>query len=165
MLASYLRTLYDFNAWANGRILDTAAALTPEQLLDGSGGSFSSVRDTLVHIMSAQWMWLSRWKGTSPRAMLDPGEFADVAAIRARWADVERDTQLFVGALDEDSLARLITYKNTHGQPWTYPLWQMLVHQANHATQHRSEIAVTLTQCGHSPGELDFLRYIDSRKV
>ena len=161
MLTQYLRTLYAFNAWANERILDTAAQLTPEQLLSSSGGSFPSVRDTLVHIMSAQWIWLSRWKGASPRTMLDPGDFADLAAIRARWADLERDTQLFVGVLDADGVARPITYTNTHGQQWTYSLWQMLVHQVNHATQHRSEIALTLTQCGHSPGELDFLRYID----
>ncbi len=165
MLTQYLRTLYDYNGWANRRILDTTAQLPPELYLAGSGGSFPSLRDTLVHIMSAQWIWLSRWQGTSPRAMLDPHEYANVVAIRTRWEEIEQATQLFVGALDQDSLARVITYTNTHEEQWAYPLWQMLVHQVNHATQHRSEIAVTLTECGHSPGELDFLVYIDQQRA
>jgi uncharacterized damage-inducible protein DinB len=38
-----------------------------------------------------------------------------------------------------------------------------MMHQVNHATQHRSEAAVMLTQFGHSPGWLDLLYYIDLR--
>ncbi len=164
MSTEYIRTLYAYNAWANRRILDTAAQLTSEQFVAGGGASFPSVRDTLVHIMSAQWIWLSRWKGVSPRAGLNPADFPDLAAVRARWQEVERDSHIFVGALDEDGLARIIRYTNTKGQPWAYPLWQLLLHQANHATQHRSEIAVMLTQAGHSPGEIDLIRYLDAVK-
>ena len=47
-----------------------------------------------------------------------------------------------------------------------------MLHQANHATQHRtplrgvlrSEVAAMLTQFGHSPGELDLLRYLEQQK-
>ncbi len=164
MNGEYFRTLYAYNAWANQRILDTAAQLTAEQLHAGGGASFSSVHDTLVHTMSAQWIWLSRWKGTSPRAGFDPADFRDLAAVRERWAEIERDTQLFVGALDQDSLAAVIAYTNTKGKPFAYPLWQLLAHQVNHGTQHRSEVAVILTGFGHSPGEVDLIRYLDVAK-
>jgi uncharacterized damage-inducible protein DinB len=53
----------------------------------------------------------------------------------------------------------VIEYINTQGEVWSYPLWQQLINQVNHATQHRSEVAVILTECGHSPGDLDFLVY------
>ncbi len=163
MNTEYMRTLYAYNAWANGRILDTTAQLTPEQLLDGSAG-FPSVRDTLVHVLSAQWVWLSRWKGVSPRAMLNPNEFPDLAAVRARWEEADRELYAFIGALDQDGLAREVHYLNTKGKPFAYPLWQLLFHQVNHATQHRSEIAVRLTLAGHSPGEIDLIRYLDAVK-
>jgi uncharacterized damage-inducible protein DinB len=78
------------------------------------------------------------------------------------WAVIEADTQSFVKGVTEDDLARVIHYINSQGTPCAYPLWQMMVHQANHAAQHRSEVAVMLTQFGFSPGGLDFLVYIDS---
>jgi uncharacterized damage-inducible protein DinB len=37
------------------------------------------------------------------------------------------------------------------------PRWLILAHVVNHGTQHRSELARYLTECGHSPGNLDLL--------
>ena len=51
------------------------------------------------------------------------------------------------------------------GERWAYPLWQQMIHQVNHATQHRSEAAVLLTQRGHSPGWLDLLYFVDLRNA
>ena len=164
MITELIRTLYAYNAWANGRILDTAAQLSAEPFTAKAGASFDSVRDTLVHLTSAQWMWLSRWQGSSPRAMLDAMGFPDLAAIRTRWQQIERDTRAFVAGPDEAKLERVVEYVNTAGEPNAYPLWQLMVHQVNHATQHRSEVAVMLTQFGHSPGGLDLLRYLDLQK-
>ena len=157
----FIHTLYDYNAWANRQILDTAARLTPDQLRAGGSASFESIHDTLVHTMSAQWVWLSRWQGNSPTAMLDPADFAGVAAIDAHWDQIEQETQRFIGALDDAALGREVHYTNTKGQPFAYPLWQLMLHQVNHATQHRSEVAAILTQFGHSPGWLDLIRYLD----
>jgi uncharacterized damage-inducible protein DinB len=161
MITDVIRSLYRYSDWANQRILDTSARLTPEQLLGGGGASFDSVRDTLVHTMSAQWLYLERWHGRSPRTMFDPAEFPDVAAIRARWERVEHDTRAFVAELSDADLARTVEYTNTKGERWAYPLWQQMIHQVNHATQHRSEAAVMLTALGHSPGLLDLLYFVD----
>ena len=161
MSVTYFQTLYNYNAWANQRVLDTAAQLSPTQLHTAANASFDSIQATLVHTMSAQWMWLSRWQGRSPRTMFDPADYSDLAAIETRWAQIEQDTQKFVQQLDNQALERVIEYANTKGQAFAYPLWQLLLHQVNHATQHRSEVAMILTQFGQSPGWLDFIRYLD----
>jgi uncharacterized damage-inducible protein DinB len=163
MLDAVIRNLYDYNAWANTRLLDTAAQLTLDQLLAPGGASFDSVRDTLAHTMNAQWLYLERWQGRSPRAWPEASIYPDLAAIRARWALIEHDTQAFVAALDDARLAAVVEYTNMQGEPWAYPLWQQMIHQVNHATQHRSEAAVLLTQLGHSPGWLDLLYFVDLR--
>src|SRR5436309_13056898 len=113
MTSELVRTLYRYNAWATARILERAARLRPDELAAPSGASFSSVRETLVHIMAAQWIWLARWQGTSPTSLLDAGGFPDVASLRARWDRSERETQRFVAGLTDADLAKVVEYRNT----------------------------------------------------
>jgi uncharacterized damage-inducible protein DinB len=161
MIIELIRSLYHYNAWANTRILDTAALLSPERLHADASGSFGSVQATLVHIMSAQWLYLMRWQGISPAAMFAPQAFPDLDAVRARWDQIERETQDFVAACTEAALSRIISYRNFQDEQWAYPLWQQMVHQVNHATQHRSEVALMMSQWGYSPGWLDLLYFVD----
>lgn len=161
MIREMVATMYRYNTWANDRILDTAAELSADEYRSPGGASFDSVHETLVHIMGAQWLWLSRWKGTSPAALPPADAFADLGALRRRWAEIEADTQAFLAALTELQLERVIEYRNFEGERWAYPLWQQMLHQVNHGTQHRSEVAMLLTRFGHSPGWLDFLYFID----
>jgi uncharacterized damage-inducible protein DinB len=165
MLATVIRTLYGYSAWANERVLDTAARLTPEQFAGADAVSDDSVRDTLIHILVAQRLWLSRWNGTAPGGRPGRGDVPDLAAVRAWWAPLERDTRDFVARLSDDYLARVVSYVNARGETWAYPLWQQMIQQVNHATQHRSEVAAMLTQFGHSPGDLDFLIYLDHQNA
>ena len=156
-----IRTLYAYGAWANARILDTAERLDPEQFTTEVDG-LSSIRDTLVHTASAEWTWLERWRGNSPRRLWVPAEFPDLASVRNRWAEVAAATSDYISALREPDLEQAVSYVNFQGESWAYPLWQQLLHQANHGTQHRSEAALLLTRLGHSPGWLDFLVYLDN---
>jgi uncharacterized damage-inducible protein DinB len=84
--------------------------------------------------------------------------------MRARWEQIEQDTQTFVSRLDDQALAQMVEYTNTKGQAFAYPLWQLMLHQVNHATQHRSEVAAMLTRFGQSPGWLDLIMYLDSQE-
>lgn len=156
-----IRDVYAYNAWANGRILDTAQRLDPAALLEATTAA-GSIRDILVHTAWAHWIWLERWQGESPRVRWAPEDFSDLPALRARWGEVERDTARYLADVNESDLGREIAYANFAGETWRYPLWQALMHQVNHATQHRSEAALLLTEAGHSPGDLDFLRYFDA---
>jgi integrase/recombinase XerD len=112
-----IATMYQYNEWANERILDTTARLGSDDYRADHGASFGSVHDTLVHIVDVQWLWLSRWQGTSPRALPSPEAFADLLAGRRRWAEIDRDTREFVAALIRpEQLDRIVEYINTEGE-------------------------------------------------
>jgi uncharacterized damage-inducible protein DinB len=161
VLRELIETIYRDNAWANQRIPEATARLSGDEYRAKGDGGFGSVHETLVHIMGAQWTWLCRWKGTSPPTMLNAAAFPDLLAVSRRWADIESDTQEFIAAVGEEELQRRVEYLNTEGERWAYPLWQQMLHQVNHATQHRSEVAIVLTRCGQSPGWLDLLYFLD----
>lgn len=157
-----IRALYDFNRWANDRVLEVAEKLTSEQFTKDLQNSFPSVRDTLVHIMGAEWIWLERWKGNSPKALLPPAEFPAVSSIRNRWTEIEREQKGFIAGVTEESLKKVIAYTNLKGDPYQYPLWQILQHLVNHSTYHRGQVTTMFRQLGAKPLATDFLVYYDT---
>jgi uncharacterized damage-inducible protein DinB len=165
MLTETLRTFYGYNRWATERVLDTAIQLTPEQLDVPAGGEQRSVRETLLHLMTTQKGWLSWWDGSLPaeeayRLRLDPARYPDVAALRELWDALEQQTQAFLDRLDDDLLQRVYSSQMPDGSEWQMVLWKMMLHLANHGTQHRSEVAALLTGFGYSPGDLDMIFYL-----
>lgn len=156
--------LYLYNPWANNRILDAAGNLSHEQLRAETNPSFGSIHNTLVHIMNWQWLWLLRWQGESPQVGIDPQTVADFATLRARWNEIEQYTQNFVSVCTEESLTQTVNYTNFRGIKRSHILWQQMTHQVNHATQHRSEVAMVLTTLNNSPGPMDFLVFVDQHQ-
>lgn len=157
------QTLYNYNRWANARVLEAAAKLNPEQYTRDLSNSFHSIHDTLTHILGAEWIWLRRWLGESPKALLNPADFPDLAALRAKWLDVEREQMAFVNGLTDAQLNASVSYLNTKGQTWTYPLWQMLQHLVNHSSYHRGQVTTMLRQLGAEPVSTDFLLFFDEQ--
>ena len=59
----------------------------------------------------------------------------------------------YVESLDDTALSEALTMR----EDYSPPRWLILAHVVNHGTQHRSEMARYLTECGRSPGDLDLL--------
>jgi uncharacterized damage-inducible protein DinB len=157
MTPDEVRTLYAYNSWANHRVLDACALLDAAKFTQNLHSSFPSVRDTLAHIMLAEWLWLERWLGRSPGF---PAEnFPDLASIRARWQKIETDLSAFVQKLAAADVERAVEYKNTKGHAFSNPMWQMLQHLVNHGTYHRGQITTMLRQLGATPLTTDLIAY------
>ena len=164
-----LRDLFDYNYWARDRQLEACAALSDEQFLRPMSSSFSSVRDTLAHLVAVEWIWHERWRGKSPNRA-DAQQFAaatfpSLFAVRTRWQAVERDVRSFLAGLPEPDLAQALTYTNMKGERYTYPLWQALLHVVNHQTYHRGQITTLLRQLGAEAPAVDYLVMKDEQEV
>lgn len=164
MNTSDIQTLIDYHYWANQRILDQAARLTQEQYTAPANVPFGSLRGTLVHMLSAEWVWRSRCQeGVSPTAMLAEADYPTFADLTTYWREHEAAMRGYVASLTDADLAATMHYHSTKGDPASMRLDMILAHVVNHGTQHRSEVAILLTDYGYSPGNLDFIYYAYER--
>jgi uncharacterized damage-inducible protein DinB len=163
MTPQEMRTLYDYNAWANHRSLEAASKLTTEKFVQPMGSSFSSVRDTLAHIYGAEWIWLERFQGCSPSSLPDTTQFADVASLRERWNEHEARLLTFVGGLTQSDLDRVMEYKTLKFGVYSNALWQSMQHLVNHGSYHRGQVATLLRQHGAEPILTDLMHFYRER--
>jgi uncharacterized damage-inducible protein DinB len=159
MKPAEMMSLYEYNAWADRRVLEAASALTKEQFTKQLGSSFSSVRDTLSHIYGGEWVWLERFQGRSPSAFPDDSEFADIVKLKASWAVLEPALLNFVRGLTQEDLDRVMEYKTFKFGVYRNPLWQSMQHLVNHGTYHRGQVTTMLRQLGAQPILTDLMHF------
>jgi uncharacterized damage-inducible protein DinB len=123
-----IHLLYEYDRWANNRVLQAASVLTAEQFTRDLGGSFRSVRDTLLHIIGGAWIWLAYWKEPSPSptfltdlrtrrgALFEPDAFPNVAAVQLKWAEVEEEQTEFVDRITTESLETMLPFRKNTSQ-------------------------------------------------
>jgi uncharacterized damage-inducible protein DinB len=150
--------LYEYNEHANGRLLDVAERPPGASGASEKGASFPSILETFAHIAAAQISWLERWTAGSNRTpTVDLQKMPDLGTARAAFLASHSGLREFIGGLTEERLDAPLEFRDSSGEAFSRPLWQLMVHVANHGTYHRGEIALVLTALGHSPGDLDFV--------
>ena len=150
-----IKELYAYDHWANERLWQALVGLNSDQLNMDTHNGIGSILATLLHMLSAAWVWRMRWQGSMPTSTLAIADFPTLQSIRTRWQEEEGQLQRFLTTLHDEDLNREFRYvRLTSDQVFTQPLWKTMLHLINHQTQHRSEIAMQLTALNHSPGEL-----------
>ena len=147
MTPEEVRLLFDYNSWANQRSLEASSQLSDEQFIKPLGSSFPSVRDTLVHICGAEWVWLERCHGRSPASIPDISQVRSMAALREHWKPQAERLLIFIRGLTQDDLDRVMQ------------------HLANHGTYHRGQITTLLRQLGTKPILTDLLHFYRERST
>ncbi len=149
-----IRFLFDYDAWATRRVLEAAQGLEGDDWAGAPEVGERNLADILTHVLGANMRWRHAWQGLpgdGPRPergpRLSPAELR--AAFELEWPLLHA----WLASLNEEDLARTTDV----------PLWQELLHVANHGTQHRSEAAALLTELGRSPGDLDLIDFAEER--
>jgi len=163
MTSEDFRLLYDYNLWANHRVLQACEPLSREQFTRDLGSSFPSVRDTLVHIFGGEWLWLERWHGRSHNAVPPATDCPDLESLRRRWSGIDRNLLDYVVSLSPADIERVVEYKTTKGVLQATPLWQTLQHVANHGTYHRGQVTTLLRQLGTNAVATDLILFYRER--
>ena len=153
-----------YTRWADARTFDALQPLPEEVWLKEVGGSFGSLRNTASHLVSAQWVWLSRWKGGPPVGLWKPEEYPTFSGLRAKWEEVARTRAAFLADQTDASLAAEVKYTTTDGKSWANPLGELFLHMVNHSTYHRGQISAFLRNVGAKAESTDFIVWIRKGK-
>ena len=156
MDANTLLAFVRFHAWANSRLLTTAASLSDQEFRNPVNLDHGSAFQTFRHLVDVDWSWREFCAGNDigDTYVWDHG-FAldDLPAIHAFCLEEDARLRSYVESLDDAALTESLV----GGADFARPRWLVIAHVVNHGTQHRSELARYLTECGYSPGELDLL--------
>jgi uncharacterized damage-inducible protein DinB len=163
-----IQLLYEYDRWANNRILQAASTLNAEQFGRDLSGSFGSVRDTLLHIVGSEWAWLTCWKEPSPSsefvtdlvwkqrdALFNANALPDFAAVESKWAEIESEQVEFVNGVTDESLRRVFPVRTKQ-----ISLAHLMQHLANHSTYHRGQVALMMRQLSATPLATDFAMFL-----
>lgn len=158
--------LFAFGRWANEKICEAVSQLDDHEFGREVGGSFGSVRGTLLHMYGADWVWLERFGGRSPRAMPENARPVETLAdVRVKWDPIQEELRVFAQSMTPESLGGRLSYTSFAGEPFTRVLSDALVHLVNHGTYHRGQVVTLLRQLGKSAPSTDFLRYLDAARL
>lgn len=159
MRVADLERLYDFSYWANRKLFDVIAQLSDEQFTAKVGGSYGSIRNALVHVMSAEWGWLDRCGGQPRGPRLDPNDYPTAQLLIETWTRVEGYVRSFLPTLTDEDLDRKIEFSLSAGSTHRATLGDLLHHSLIHAVHHRGQVALMLRELGVTPGNFDLLIY------
>ncbi len=156
--------MFEYNYWASGRILATAAKVPQEQFLAPGEYPFGGLRGTLVHIIDAEFGWRGLFENNKFNEEVKPEEFPDRASLTERFQMEEEAMRAYLNGLTDEDMESHKKYIADNGEPRDRILWHCLYHVVNHGTQHRSEAAALLTSFNASPGDLDFTVFLNEMK-
>ncbi len=156
MNAEAFHHFYEYHFSENRKLWDGAAQLSEEQFAQNWDYSRGSVRDQILHLMSCDQFWFSGLRGVDIPEDLKPEEFSDRAGIRSRWDAIEGNMRDYLKNLQDKTLFD----HPLEGGDKILAVWQVLLHVANHGTDHRAQTLRLLTDLGVETTSQDYIFYI-----
>jgi uncharacterized damage-inducible protein DinB len=159
MTAAGLPDYFRFNLWANQRLLDACAGLADAPLDMTTSGTFGSIRETLMHLFSAEEGYAGHFTGTPPSPRLD--DFTTFAGFDELRRRAQMSGNELIAIAEHGDINQIF-----HLDDGTYeaPAIVVLIQAINHSDDHRSQICTLLSQQGIEPPDIDAWSYNDAQR-
>lgn len=150
MNKNYLVGLANYNAWADAKMILCLSQVDDEQWNQPLVSSFSSIRQTAIHIASAQKIWIDFWKKTPDPVFLSATFDGSKQELLEIWKAASAGLAAFVEACPEEDYLRHVTFRYPTGREGHMEFWQTVAHVVNHTTYHRGQLVTMLRQAGYT---------------
>jgi len=150
--------LFKHNRWANLTLFDFCVAAPASVWTTEVGGGFGTLVETWRHIASAEVSYTYRLANATALPKSERPVFETQAQVRASLA--RTGTLLLELAARAASLpSSLVEWEHYRAE---VPAALVLTQAINHATEHRAQIMVILTQAGIAPPDVSGWTYLDA---
>jgi len=165
MNSNEIITIFDYNFWAFDRVWECISQISDEQFLEEIDYSTGSIRNIVFHIMSGNRIWMSILRGTEfpPRLVIE--DFDTYSKTKSKWDELKLEFLNNLNSLNPEQLDGMIDWELlSHGLKSTNSRREILLHLANHGTDHRAQILAILHHHFHiKTVEQDMIIYLAER--
>ena len=160
-LEALLNDYAAFNLWANTEMV-TWLKSKPLKLMESEvPSSFPNLKLTLLHIWSAEDVWLQRLKKIASPIFLTNTFNGSTEDVFEGILKSSQEFSEYVKNVSAKDLEEICDFRLLNGTEDSRPRVYMIQHCMNHSTYHRGQIVTIARKLGLSdPPSTDFMRYI-----
>jgi uncharacterized damage-inducible protein DinB len=156
----HVKTMAAYNKWQNTSLYSAAETLDDAARQLDRGSFFTSIHDTLNHILWGDRMWMSRFAGTpkpvQPNFAASVQEGGAWAGLMTARTAMDAEIKNWAAILDNKTLAsNLSWFSGALQADVSKPMWFCVTHFFNHQTHHRGQVHAMLTAAGARPDDTD----------
>ncbi len=148
MSKKYFTELSEYNIWANDRVCDWLGKISEEQWKQPLVSSFRSIYETILHVASAEKIWVERLQKKTSHELLSETFTGSKEDLLKTWKEISLSLKKLMEEMPEEQFQQKLLFKNTKGIEYHQPYYQLLAHVINHATYHRGQVVTMLRQVG-----------------
>ncbi len=161
-LKPHFQVMAAYNRWANARLYEAVAKLSPEEFQAPRSGFSPSLAKTLNHLLVGDTIWMGRLDGGGSPGVtkLDQVLHSEFAALKAARTAMDDRIVAFVDGLAPDRFEQDLIYRTTSGEAMVTPVDQVLAHFFNHQTHHRGQAHAMLSSTSVASPSLDLIYFL-----
>lgn len=165
MLKEYFNDLAAYNSWADQKAMDWLCQITDEQWEQTNVSSFSSIRQTAVHIASAEKIWIDFWTQAADPVYLSANFTGSRNELLRIWKTASNGLETYIKSHPEEELGQSVRFIYPNGNTGQMPYYQTFAHIVNHSTYHRGQLVTLLRQAGYNQfSSIDLATYYIQRE-
>ena len=154
-----LPDFFQYNLWANLRLLDACAQLSDAQLDATMAGTFGCVRETLMHMFASEEGYARHWQFTGAPPIPPLKELTTFPGFDELRRRAERSGKELLAVAEQGKLDQILSLDEG---TYEAPVIVVLIQAINHGIDHRSQMATLLSQQNIEPPDLDGWSYNDA---
>jgi uncharacterized damage-inducible protein DinB len=149
-LRDYFIELTNYINWADEIVIGWLRQIDDEQWNQVTASSFSSIRETAIHMVSAKRIWIDFWTNVLEPTYLSSLFNGSRAELIAIWKQASDDLKDFINEFPAEDYSKEVRIIKPNGEASTMEFRKTVPHMVNHSTYHRGQLVTLLRQAGFS---------------